>query len=340
MISRLLILLLLLSPSLYADIYLSETRVFNLVTGQARLVSGINVEGDSSGFIVQDANQPWSATAPDGKTYRITTLKYSYLGTITLTVDSSFYSAGGNCSFSGTGGRELFVGWTVMQPGVSGIVYNSAGALFYEDFGGGVGVQTRWRGIDDGQPTFKATFNSPGTFAYVYVSDGPAGMYTMPGGKNVYVHGAGKRPNAVPYADIYGMTCGSVLGVGTQMDTDPVEPTDPDTYCEFSIEGAINLGVLDAGTANGASASTQLYTTCNADSTVTATLRGADVSDNVLTMGGLTIPVTFDEGGGNKLTYTANTGQTAQKINANVSSVGTVEPGTYSKSVIIYLNYQ
>lgn len=333
---KILLLLLILSPALYADIYLSETRIFNLVTGEARLVPGIEVSGDSAGFIVQDANQPWTTTK-NGKTYQVTTLKYSYQGTVSLKVDAGFYAATG-CTFL-SGGQQLYVGWTVMQPGVSGVIYNSAGALYYQGFGGGVGAQTRWRGVDGGKPTFTATFNDPGLFAYVYVSDAPAGFYTMPGGKSVYVHTAGQKPNAVPYADIYGLTCGAVLGVGTTMETDPIEPVDPDIYCDFDINNDINLGVVDAGSALGTSASTQLTTTCNADTTVTAIIRAADGGDNIIKMGGLTIPVTFDNDT-NKLTYQANNGQNQQKITARITGVVAPEPNQYSKSMVVYLNYQ
>lgn len=333
--------LLIIAPLSYGDMVQYETRVFNLVTGEATLKPGISVVGDAAGFIVQDANDPWTGTATNGKQYKVSTLKYSYQGTVTLTVDASFYSAiGGNCSFLESGRtREAFVGWTVMQPGVSGVVYNSAGALYYDGFSGGVGVQTRWRGMSAGKPEFKATFNNSGVFAYVYVSDGPQGLYKMPGGKSVYVHTSGQVPNAVPYVDIYGLSCGAVLGVGTVIPAEPIEPPQPDIVCDFSTSGAIDLGVLDVTTANGASGTTELYSRCTGDATVTAVIRSADGKDNVAELGGLTIPVTFSNGT-NTITYSANTGTNTQNIYARVSGATSLTPGEYSQSMIVYLNYE
>ncbi|EKT57306.1 hypothetical protein [Providencia sneebia] len=335
-----LFILFLVSSPLYADIYLSETRVYNLVTGEARLVSGINVDGDSAGFIVQDANQEWLGTGPDGKTYRVFTLKYSFSGQITLTVDESFYSNIGNCEFNGEGDqKQLYVGWTVMQPGISGTIYSSAGALYSSGFSQGVGVQSRWRGIPVGQPTFTATFNNSSQSADVYITNGPQGIYTMPGGKMVYVHTDGERPNALPYADIYGLSCGAVLGVGESIPTEPIEPPAPDIVCDFSTGGDIDLGVVDITSASNRYASTYLYTQCTDDATVTATIQKSGGGNNLLQMGGLNLRVIFDNSS-DKKTYSANTSQNSQIIWGQVTSVGTLTPGDYSQSMVVYLNYE
>lgn len=343
-ISKVIILLLGFTHVAQADIYVYISRIFNLVTGSAVLIPGIKVEGQGAGFITQDANKPWVGVGPNGKNYNVSTLNYSYHGVVTLTVDASFYNSLGNgCVFlndNQTSNKQLYVGWTVMQPGVSGNIVNTLGALYANGFGAGVSAQTNWRGIDGGQPQFNATYSNSSLSAEVYVSNGPAGIYTMPGGKQVYVHTAGQSPNAVPYADIYGLDChgGSVLGVGVSIPTTPIEPPDPDITCTFSVSGPINLGSMDVTNALGRKGSTVLTTQCSGDTSVKGTIRAASGKDNIIQLAGLTIPVTFSNGT-NQVTYSANTGTTTQTINAEVTGASGMVPGSYSESMVIYLDY-
>ena len=343
-IINVIILLLGFSHTVYADVYLATSRVFNLVTGSAVLIPGISVEGKGDGFITQDANKPWVGVGPNGQNYNVSTLNYFYHGVITLTVDASFYNSLGNgCVFLNDGqtsNKQLYVGWTVMQPGVSGTIVNALGAIYYTGFSAGVGVQSNWRGIGNGQPQFDATYSNSSISAEVYVTNGPSGIYRMPGGKQVYVHTAGQSPNAVPYADIYGLSChgGSVLGVGVSIPTIPIEPPEPDLTCTFSISDPINLGSLDVTNALGRKGSTTLITQCSGDASIKATIRTSNGSDNIIQLGGLTIPVTFSNGT-NRLTYSASTGTTTQNIYAEVTGASDMVPGPYSRSMIVNLDY-
>jgi len=331
-------LLLFYVPFTFAEPYPNESRVFNLVTGEARLVNGISITGNGAGFIIENANSPWKGVGPDGNSYDVTTYRYSYMGVISLSIDPAFYSAVGNCSFDGN--VQVFVGWTVMQPGITGNVYNSAGASYFDGFSGGVGVQSRWVGVPNGKPEFIATFNNSSLYSFVYVSTGPQGLYTMPGGKRVYVHNAGMTPNSVPYTDIYGLNCGAVLGVGTTLPSEPLVPETPNLSCNFSMSGDINLGSVDKTTALGTSGSTILQSICSGDADVIATIRTTKDMSNVIQMGGLTIPVTFDNNTG-KLTYQVRntTALTLTKITAQITAVASTTPGEYSEAMIVSLSY-
>lgn len=341
-ISTIIILLLSFTHAAQADVYIYITRIFNLVTGSAQLIPGINIVGQGAGFFAQDANKPWTGVGPDGKSYKVSTLIYNYQGVVTLTIDSSFYNAlGGGCSFTNGGDlNQLYVGWTVMQPGVNGNIINTLGALYANGFGAGVSAQTNWRGIDAGQPKFVATYDNSSLQAELYVSDGPRGIYTMPGGKRVYVHRTGDSPNAVPYADIYGLNChgGGVLGVGASIPTDPIEPPDPDTSCTFSVSDPINLGSLDVSNALGKKGSTTLITQCTGDASVKAVIRRASGQDNIIQLAGVTIPVTFDNGT-NQLTYAANQGTVTKNIYAEVTAASGLVPGEYTESMVVSLAY-
>lgn len=340
-ISKIIVLLLCFTHTAQADIYMYITRIFNLVTGEAKLIPGLNVQGLGAGFFTQDANKPWTGVGPDGQSYKISTLIYTYHGVVSLTVDSAFYNTlGGGCSFTDSSSKQLYVGWTVMQPGVSGNIINSLGALYADGFGAGVSAQTNWRGIDVGQPQFVATYDNSSIAAEIYVTNGPRGIYTMPGGKKVYVHQTGDSPNAVPYSDIYGLSChgGGVLGVGVSIPTTPIEPPDPDTVCNFSVTDAINLGSLDVTNAVGRKGSTTLITECTGDASVNAVIRRASGGDNIIQSGGLTIPVTFANGK-NELTYSAVKGTVTQNIYAEVKGASGLIPGQYTESMVIHLTH-
>lgn len=329
--------LLFISSFAFSAPYPNESRVFNLVTNEARLVSGISITGNGAGFNIEDANQPWTGAGPDGKSYPVTTYRYSYNGVISLSIDPAFYAAVGNCSF--TDSVQVFVGWTVMQPGITGTVYNSAGASFFDGFSGGVGVQSRWVGVPSGKPEFIATFNNSGLYSYVYVSTGPQGMYTMPSGKRVYVHNAGMTPNAVPYTDIYGLTCGAVLGVGTTLPSDPIVPITPDLSCNFAVTGNINLGSVDQSTALGTNASTTLQSICSGDADVIATIHTTKDMSNIIEVGGLTIPVTFDNNE-DEITYKVKENITTfTQIKAQITASASPQPGEYTQSMIVTLSY-
>lgn len=336
---KILFILFFISPFIYAAPYPNESRVFNLVTREARLVSGITFDHDSAGFDVQDANNVWMGVGPDGNSYQVSTLKYSYRGTISLDIDESFYNRIGNCEIDSPS-AQIFIGWTVMQPGISGIVYKENGALYDAAFPAGVGVQSRWIGMDLGKPEFVATFSRPTLAAEVYVTNGPRGIYKMPGsGREVYVHGDGQSPNVLPYSDMYGLSCGdqAILSVGDPIPTDPIEPPTPDIVCNFDFDdNVLNLGTVDQTSAAYTSVSTNLNGYCNADASV-----DLEVLPSRMEMGGLTIELMFDNDSDEKSGWYLNENRSDRTpLKAVITDVGTVTPGTYSKSGIVRINYE
>ncbi|MEY1030837.1 hypothetical protein [Providencia stuartii] len=71
-----------ISPFVYAEPYPNETRIFNLVMRAAYLIPGVEFQHTSSTFDVMETNDIWLGVAIDGKSYKVSTLKYSYSGTI------------------------------------------------------------------------------------------------------------------------------------------------------------------------------------------------------------------------------------------------------------------
>lgn len=331
-----------ISPFVYAEPYPNETRIFNLVMRAAYLIPGVEFQHTSSTFDVMETNDIWLGVAIDGKSYKVSTLKYSYSGTISLNINESFYYGLGNCEIVDPK-AQLFVGWTVMQPGITGTVYNSAGALYDKGFGGGVGVQTRWVGMPLGKPEFIATFSAPGLSAEVYVTDGPQGFYTKPGRSSpVYVHGAGARPNVIPYADLYGLSCGdhAYLSVGEPIPTEPIEPIEPDLVCNFWLdEDTLDLGVVDQNSAMKANRSGVISGQCNSDVIVNLEVLPQDMH-----MGGLTVSMSFDDNywSAKKNNWQLDRDKVENSILwAQVSSIDTdLVPGNYSKSGIIKIEYE
>lgn len=337
---RMLFFLLGLIPIYSHALFLASTGLYNLVTGMSKVISGGDIDGGGGHFIVSDANNVWDGIAPNGNVYKVSTLNYSYEGKISLTIDNNFYtSAGSDCSFSGAGRRQAFIGWTVVQPGIAGSMTKDDGALYSSSYPSGVGVQSMWAGISDGQPEFTITFNSPNTSAQVYVSNGPSGMYTMPGnGRKVYVHGPGQSPNVLPYSDIYGLSCGDVVRIGVSIPSEPIEPPQPDTVCNFWFDdNVLNLGVVDQTSASGSYVSEKINGQCNADASVNLRMSPQDYL-----MGGLTVHLSFDNdySSDKKSNWQLRENQIASStLRAEISNVGTLTPGEYSKSGVVYIDY-
>ncbi|EMI5492250.1 hypothetical protein REJ26_003395 [Providencia stuartii] len=336
LILRILLFLLGLIPIYSQAVYKAQTGVFNLVTSTATQVTGGSIVGDANGFSAVDANNIWKGIAPDGNTYNVSTLNYSYNGTITFSIDNSFY---GDCYFDpNISRREAFIGWTVMKPGITGNVTKDDGALYSPNYPSGVGVQEKWIGIPDGEPDFVIEFNNPNVSAQVYVSNGPSGMYTMPGnGRRVYVHGAGQSPNVLPYSDIYGLSCGDVVRIGYPIPSEPIEPPEPDTVCDFWLnDDTLDLGTVDQKSAANANASARLNGICNADASVNLRATPYDMK-----MGGLTIRMMFDDYNSNtKSNWNLSEDRTeSTSLWAVVTNIGNVIPGDYSKSGVVYIDY-
>ncbi len=179
---------------------------------------------------------------------------------------------------------------------------------------------------------------------WILLTDGPSGYYTGPFSGSVRGYQVGR---SLPYM-LYvcmdaqdGATCATstVATAGLVPDFPlPPEVGDP-VVCNFSTDGDIDLGTVDSSSASGRYASTYLYTQCTDDATVTARIQKSGGGNNQLQMGGLNMRVIFEDGSDTK-TYSANTYQTQQIIWGQVTNAGTLTPGEYSQSMIVYLNYE
>ncbi|MEQ4693665.1 hypothetical protein [Providencia manganoxydans] len=178
---------------------------------------------------------------------------------------------------------------------------------------------------------------------WILVVDGPTGNYTLPGGGQAYGYRQNEPIPMAVAAIAEASISGNVSGVGASAGIElvivapPVE--EPDVFCNFATDGDIDLGVVDSSSANNRDSQTYLYSLCTGDATVTATIQKSGGGNNLLQMGGLNLRVIFDNSSDTK-TYSANTSQNSQTIWGQVTSVGTLIPGDYSQSMVVYLNYE
>lgn len=177
---------------------------------------------------------------------------------------------------------------------------------------------------------------------WVLVVDGPTGNYTLPGGGGAYGYRQ-NEPIPMALAATSELSKGTLAGVGASAGVEliivapPVEI--PDVYCNFTTDGDIDLGIVDSSNANNRYSQTYLYSQCTDDAIVTAKIQKSGGGNNLLQMGGLNLRVIFDNSSDTK-TYSANTNRDSQIIWGQVTSVGTLTPGEYSQSMIVYLNYE
>lgn len=172
---------------------------------------------------------------------------------------------------------------------------------------------------------------------YLLITNGPSGYYIYNGNKYYAIQ------QGTPVYARYTMR-GTYVYQGSAFESStiiiPPDTIDPvDVQCDFSIDGDIDLGAVDSSSASGRYASTYLYTQCTDDATVTAKIQKSGGGDNLLQMGGLNLRVIFDNSSDTK-TYSANTSRNSQIIWGQVTSVGTLTPGEYSQSMVVYLNYE
>lgn len=184
---------------------------------------------------------------------------------------------------------------------------------------------------------------------WILVVDGPTQMYTLPGGITVQGYSTGVP---VPYVwgvrfhKCYGDTTlgcsdghaswgGASGGEEINIIFPPVE--EEDTVCEFWFDDdTLNLGTVDQKSAVNASASAHLSGICNADTSVN--LRA---SPSEIKMGGLTIRMMFDDYDSNtKLNWDLSENRTGSTpLWAVVTDVGTLIPNSYSRSGVVYIDY-
>ncbi|MEY1577698.1 hypothetical protein AB7Z98_02335 [Providencia manganoxydans] len=178
---------------------------------------------------------------------------------------------------------------------------------------------------------------------WILVVNGPTGNYILPGGGTAYGYRQNEPIPVALAAAIEASRDGKISGVGASAGVElvivapPVEI--PDVYCNFTTDGDIDLGIVDSSNANNRYSQTYLYSQCTDDAIVTAKIQKSGGGNNLLQMGGLNLRVIFDNSSDTK-TYSANTNRDSQIIWGQVTSVGTLTPGEYSQSMIVYLNYE
>ena len=327
-------LMLIFHQQAFADAVLSgQGGLINLtaddVTVDARVEMQIN--GTMS---YQDANMPWSGTGPDGIKRKISTVAYSFDGELI----GSYRSNIGSCS-----NRHVWVGWTVVKPGLGAVIHPDSGALYGNGLTPSAAVQSLYN-VDGEASNYTYPFRQQGTPGYVFVTDGPAGMYSssnIPQAgslTSVYVFHSGDKPVAYGYMDTYGSGCdGWIAGIQTpEIDTPPIINPDPDTACNFELShDVLDLGNVNQQTAQTATAKVDIIGLCNGDSSVQLKSVPGE-----MTMGGLTIQLRFDSGTSEKTNWKLQMDVTARTpFTASVSSVGTLETGEFERSGVINIVY-
>ncbi|WP_433587149.1 hypothetical protein [Providencia alcalifaciens] len=178
------------------------------------------------------------------------------------------------------------------------------------------------------------------TSGYVYSVNGTSGVYRREDGSYVYAFADNSSIKLVGGPRMATNGCPQRHGIGEfYAQIAPLDP-EPIVFCDFSITGDIDLGIVDPTTARGTSSSTSLITQCTGNATVTAMLRKSDGVDNIVNVGGLDIPVYFNNNGQYRITYSAGKDVISQSISAEVSTVGILTPGEYTHPMVLTFTYE
>lgn len=338
---KLLLLLLIANGSANAGVEFLYSGMFSF-GGSAAANSGITI--DHTGEMeIEPTGSTWNGvSATDGQTRTISVMRYRFPGTITATFPSSCYKT--------SAASYAMAGWGVYQPSVTTSFTQSQGALYSSPGSpqsAGSYYKIEWASGGAVPQGYQFTFRGQSLTGYVYVTTGPSGIYNPVGSgssKPTYVHSSQDIPNARPYLQVDYSQCGTIFRLGDPpLPTPPIIDPNETIACNFSIDGDINLGTVDTTTALGTQGSTKLYTQCNGSTSVTATIgKSNDRSTNIITNGGLTIPVYFDVSGGTSktLTYAAGESLVSHNVTAKIEAADSLVPGEYSEPMIITLNYQ
>lgn len=337
---KLILLLLIANGSANAGVEFLYSGMFSF-GGSASVNSGIDI--DHSGEMeIEPTGSTWRGVSDtDGQTRTISTMQYRFPGTITATFPSSCYKS--------SAGSFVMAGWGVYQPSVVTSFTQSMGALYSSPgnpVSAGSYYKIEWESGDVVPQGYQFTFRGQNLAGQVYVTTGPSGIYRPVGSsdKPTYVHSSQDVPNARPYLQVDYSACGTIFRLGDPpLPTPPIIDPNETVTCNFSINDDINLGTVDITTALGTQGSTKLYSQCNGSASVTATIgKSTNRNSNIITKGGLTIPVYFDGYGGEPKTLTYPVGENfiSHNITAKITSADTVIPGEYSESMIISINYE
>lgn len=327
-------LMLMFNQHAFGDAVLSsQGGLINLTANNVTVDPKIQIEINGS-MSYQDANMPWSGIGPDGVRRRISTVGYSFSGELV----GKFTPPTESCN-----GRHVWIGWTVVKPGLGTVIYPDSGALYGNNLQPSAAVQSLYN-VDGRASDYEYAFRQQGTVGYIFVTDGPPGMYTsdnipqVGNMKSVYVFSSGDRPDAYGYMDTYGNQCDMwIAGIQTPaIDTPPIINPDPDTSCNFELNHDIlDLGSVNQQTAQSATASVDIIGECNGDSSVQLKSTPSEME-----MGGLTVRLRFDNGQSEKTDWKLRAdivGRTP--FTASVSNVGTLVTGSYEKSGVINIIY-
>lgn len=182
-----------------------------------------------------------------------------------------------------------------------------------------------------------------GSVGLLYSVNGPSGMYTIPGGLTIYAFENGTMPEvSAGYREICQYETGMGYGRAraswkTPAIILPPIPGGDDTVCDFWLDDdTLDLGIVDQKSAVNANASARLNGICNADASVNLRATPYDMK-----MGGLTIRMMFDDYNSNtKSNWNLSEDRTeSTSLWAVVTNTGNVIPGDYSKSGVVYIDY-
>ena len=335
---KLILLLLIAQGSAYADVEFLYSGMFSFggsATADSRLI--IEHQGQME---IESAGSTWRGVGPDQQTRTISAMRYRFPGEITATFPKACYKT--------SAGSYAMVGWGAYQPSVVTSFTQSQGAL-YSSPGNPVSAGSYYKiNWDQGTPVpegYQFRFQGQNLTGYIYVTTGPSGIYHLEGNSSrlSYVYSSQDVPNARPYLQVDYSQCGTIFRLGDPpLVTPPVVDPNETIACNFSVDGNINLGTVDITNAAGTQGSTRLYSQCNGAASVVAKIgKSNDRNSNIITIGGLTIPVYFDRAGEpQSITYAVGENRISQNIIAKITGANALIPGEYTQSMVVSLDYQ
>lgn len=325
--------------SVYSSLGIAGNWDYGMGTGADTPVQMDLQASQSGSFIYQDLGQPLTATSlADSQRYTLKKLQVIPPSSFSMVSNSSWWQ----CPGANNGRMYTYqAGFTILRDGVAIYTGNSEQVgLYHLEYSDAHWAIMELFSLEYGRNNvnYNVALGADASEGYIYASDsGPSGLYSLPGGKQVYAY----RDNAKPLVALTMriLASGQCMGTNSENWLPPVDPEMPNIVCNFSTDGDIDLGVVDSSSANNRYSQTYLYSQCTDDAVVTARIKNSDGGNNLLQMGGLSLRVIFDNNSDTK-TYSVNTNLDSQIIWGQVTSVGTLTPGKYSQPMIVYLNYE
>lgn len=179
---------------------------------------------------------------------------------------------------------------------------------------------------------------------WVLVVDGPTQKYTLPGGTTI-VQGYQQGSN-VPFTWGLGHTkcnngCASMVKIITAVAGGiPVNihfpPIQPNTICDFWLDNnTLDLGTVDQNSAVGKYTYSYVNGQCNADASVNLRISPQDMQ-----MGGLTARAQFDYNSATMSNWQLRENIISKTaLYAEIINAANLVPGEYTRSSVIYIDY-